>query len=324
MYKPFVTGAIFLTAAALVSGCSGGSGSDSSTGGGGTKMALVVGSQADVYYRSLECGAKTEAKKLGVDLTVQGPKTFDTTQQTTVLQGVVARQPKAIMIAPTDSKALFTPLKQAKQSGTKIITVDTQLADESIVSSAVTADWHAVGTTGADEVNKLTGGKGTVLAIFSPPGVSTSDLGRVAFQAQMKKYPGIKLLPIQFSEGETGKSASIVSATLARYPDLSAVYTYNGNDLEGVASSLKEAGKSESVATLSGDAQPFQVQLLKNGGVSALILVKPYDIGVQAVQQAVKAVEGDPTTKLIKVGDLVATKARMNDKSVSTYFYKAC
>ncbi|GAA1679255.1 ribose ABC transporter substrate-binding protein [Mycolicibacterium murale] len=285
---------------------------------------MIVGSQADAYYRALECGAKTEAEKLGVDLTLDGPKSFDTSQQVPIVNGAVAKKPDAILIAPTGATALFAPLKAASAQGTKIVTVDTELADTSIVSSAVVADFEKEGAMGADSLNELLGGHGKILAIFSPPGVTTSDLGRKGFEAKIKDYPELEVASVQFSNGDPGKSASIVSAAFARYPDLSAVYVFNGGDLEGVVTAVKEAHKSGDVKVLSNDAQPFQVDLLREGAVSELILPKPYDIGVAAVQQAVNALNDEPVEKRVVTDITLATPQTMDDPDVSKYFFNAC
>lgn len=154
--------------------------------------------------------------------------------------------------------------------------------------------------------------------------MTTSDLGRKGFEAKIKDYPELEVASVQFSNGDPGKSASIVSAAFARYPDLSAVYVFNGGDLEGVVTAVKEAHKSGDVKVLSNDAQPFQVDLLREGAVSELILPKPYDIGVAAVQQAVNALNDEPVEKRVVTDITLATPQTMDDPDVSKYFFNAC
>lgn len=313
--------AVLLLAAAIGVGC----GSDSGgSGASGKKLTVIVGNESDAFYRALECGAKTEARKDGLKIDLQGPKAFDPSQQVPVVNSVAAKRPDALLVAPTDSKALYAPLAQIAQNGSKLVTVDTVLENTDIVTSAVGSDYEQAGVLGAQQLNKLLGGKGKVLLISSPPGVSTSDLSRKGFTTELKKYPGLQLVSTQFSQGDPGKSANLTSATLARHPDLAGVFTFNGGDAEGVVTALREAGKTKQVKFISGDAQPFQVEELKKGEVTALIAHKPYDIGVQGVEQAAAALGGDPVQKTVKTSLVVVTRQNVNDPNVSRYLYKAC
>ena len=91
------------------------------SGGGGAvrrrqedyKMTLIAGVKGDEFYITMNCGAQAEAKKLGVDLDFQGPDQFDASLQTPIVNGVAAKKPDAILIAPTDTKAMYAPIKQA-------------------------------------------------------------------------------------------------------------------------------------------------------------------------------------------------------------------
>ncbi|MEV7803544.1 ABC transporter substrate-binding protein [Microbispora sp. NPDC088329] len=294
-----------------------------STAAAHTDMSLIVGNLGDAYYQSLMCGAKKEAAAKGVALELLGPKAFDTSQQVPIVNGATAKKPDAIIIAPTDSKALFPPLQQAHQDGSKIITVDTTLDDTSFLSSQISANWTQMGTLGAQELAKAVGDKGTVLAIFSPPGVTTNDLGRKAFLEEMTKHPGIKPV-IQYSQGDAGKSASIVTAALARYPGLAGVMTFNGGDAEGAVTGLREAGKAGGIALVAGGAREYQVGLLRDGIAKALLVPAPSKIGAAAVDQALAAVKGSATQPTVGTDIVVATRDNMDEPAIAQSFYVPC
>ena len=106
-------------------------GNDDEAGGsdktGGFKIALIPGVANDAYYGSVACGVQAAAKESGSTVEVQAPKSFSPTDQIPILQAVVAKKPDVIIIAPTDSKALYAPLKQATAQGIKVVLVDTTL-----------------------------------------------------------------------------------------------------------------------------------------------------------------------------------------------------
>src|SRR4051812_50216698 len=102
--------ALALVVAACGDDDSGGGGSSSSAGGKKNyKMTLVAGVKGDEFYITMNCGAQAKAKELGVTLDFQGPDKFDASLQTPVVNAVAAKKPDAVLIAPTDTKAMYAP-----------------------------------------------------------------------------------------------------------------------------------------------------------------------------------------------------------------------
>ena len=92
-------------------------GGGASGGGENYKMTLIAGVKGDEFYITMNCGAQAEAQKQGVDLDFQGPDQFDASLQTPIVNAVIAKDPDAILIAPTDAKAMYAPIKQAADQG---------------------------------------------------------------------------------------------------------------------------------------------------------------------------------------------------------------
>lgn len=105
--RPPLRTAAIATAVLLGATACGSSGASSSTSK--PKITVILGTASDSFYNTLGCGAKAEGKKLGATVDVQGATTFDPATQTPILTSTVAKNPNAIVIAPTDSKALGTP-----------------------------------------------------------------------------------------------------------------------------------------------------------------------------------------------------------------------
>ena len=92
-------------------------------------IALIPGLTTDAFYITMRKGAEMAAKAVGCELLFQGAPEFNPTLQVPVLQAVIARQPDAILIAPTDKQQLIAPLQQAVDAGIPVITVDTFIDD---------------------------------------------------------------------------------------------------------------------------------------------------------------------------------------------------
>jgi ribose transport system substrate-binding protein len=127
----------------------------------------------------------------------------------------------------------------------------------------------------------------------------------------------------QYSHNQASTAAQITSAALAKTPDLAGVFATNLFTAQGVATGVKQAGKSGKVKIVGFDAGPDQIKQLEAGDVQALVAQKPFDIGKQGVEQALAALDGKTVTKSIETESLIVTKANMAEPDVSKYIYKS-
>src|SRR4029077_9159855 len=117
-------------------------------------------------------------------------------------------------------------------------------------------------------------------------------------------------------------AAQVVSAALAKDPDLAGVFATNLASARVVATGSKQAGKSGKVKVVGFDAGPDQIKQLQAGDVQALIAQQPYTIGQEGVEQALNAMSGKDVTKQTQTESTIVTKANMNEPAVSKFIYK--
>lgn len=319
--------AVVATAASLIltlAAC--GSDSDASASGSGSgqkkvKVTFIQGVAGDPFYETMACGAKAEAAKDNVDLTIQGAKNWDVSLQIPLLNSVIAAKPDALFIAPNDSQALVQPLKQATSAGIKVVLVDTTLSDTSFVASAIASDNVKGGEVAADALAKLIGEKGPVLLVGGQPGVSTAEARQKGFEEGLKKYPNITYLGNVFTSNGVAKISQLVSAQLAAHPDLAGIFALSTDQSEGANNAVKAAGKAGQVKVVGFDAGPTQVEQLRNGVVQALVAQQPAQIGADGVQQSAYAVRGETVQKEIGTDSTVITADNVDNPEVKKYLY---
>jgi ribose transport system substrate-binding protein len=300
-------------------GGGGGSSSSSSGGGSGKKLTLIAGVKGDEFYITMNCGAQAEAKAKGATLNFQGPNEFDASQQIPIVNAVAAKSPDAVLIAPTDTQALYAPIKQLADNGSKVVLVDTTLDKPDMAVSQIASNNLEAGRIAAQTLLKLTGSTGKYLVINVKPGISTTDQRAQGFAEGLKGKSGVQYLGQQYNNDDPAKAASIVTATLAKNPDLKGIFATNLFGAEGAASGLRQAGKLGQVKIVGFDAGPKNVQDLKQGVLQALIAQQPAEIGKQGVDQALAALNGQPTKKEIGTGFTVITKKNLSQNQDALY-----
>jgi ribose transport system substrate-binding protein len=324
--KRYLPAVAVLALLAGLSGCGDDDNGDSASSGDKShSITFVQGVKGDEFYVSMACGAQEEAKKVGAQLEVTGPEKWDVAQQTSVVNSVAAKKPDAVLVAPVDVEAMRGPLQQLKTNGSKIVEVDTKLNDDSLRESTIASNNEEGGTLAAKTLAELIGDKGKVLLINVKPGISTTDARAKGFETELKNHPNIQYLGVQYNNDDPNKAAAIVTSTLAAHPDLAGIFAANVFTGEGAATGLQQAKKQGAVKLVAFDATPKQVEALEAGAIQALIAQKPYEIGVQGVQQAVAALEGKSVQKEISTDLVAVTKENMNQPDVNKYLYKgAC
>lgn len=309
--------------ATMLGGCGGGGGG-SQGGGGNYRLTLIQGVAGDEFYISMECGAKSEAAKLGAELDVQGPEEFDPSAQTPILNAAVQANPDAILIAPTDKTAMIGPIQSAANQDIAIFTVDTFI-EKDIALANISSDNLEGGRKAAEALAGFIGEEGQVFCISVKPGVSTTDQRQQGFEEGLKEYPNIEYLGTEFCEDDPNRAAQIASAKIQSSPDLAGIFGANIFSIQGAAIGVRQAGKQGAVKLVGFDAGPTQVKDLREKLVDALIAQHPSDIGRIGVQMAVDYLKSqeEPSKKQVKTGLSIVTRDNLQKPEIQKYLYKA-
>jgi ribose transport system substrate-binding protein len=317
--------AVCAALALFVAACGGddneSSSSSSSSSSSGSKknykMTLVAGVKGDEFYITMNCGAQAKAKELGVSLDFQGPDDFDASQQTPIVNAVAAKKPDAMLVAPTDTKAMFVPIKQVADAGSKVVLVDTTLEQADVAISQIASDNEGGGAAAATTLKDLIGGSGKVYVINVKPGISTTDLREKGFVEKAKEL-GLDYVGRDYSNDKPETAAAKVKAALAKNPDIKGIFATNLFSAEGAATGVREAG-AKGVKIVGFDAGPKQVADLKEGVVQALIAQKPAEIGADGVEQAYNSLTGKAVQAKIATGFTSITKDNLDQNQDAVY-----
>ncbi len=285
---------------------------------------LIPGISTDAFYITMHVGAQAQARRLGINLIFQGnPTSFSAPTQIPILNAAIARHPDAILIAPTDKQALIAPIRRAVAAGIPVVLVDTTINTPGIAVTSISSDNIAGGRKAAIALARAIGKRGTVAALSVQPGISTTDQRKQGFERQLRQFRNITYAGIQYDNDSATVAASKTSALITRYPNLAGIFALNTNSGIGVTNAARTSGKAGKIKLVEFDAEPVEVQALRQGTISALVAQDPYTIGSLGVRLAYKYVthHRGGIRRHYGTGEKIITKNNVNSPSVRKYLY---
>jgi ribose transport system substrate-binding protein len=301
-----------------------GSSSPSSSSAKHYTIAYVPGATGVAFYDTLVSGMRAKAAALGMTVLYQGSPDFAPSAQTPIVDAMCTRHPNALVVSPTDPVAMAPAINTCLNAGIPVITVDTGLSNTSQLTSAITTDNDSGGKDAADFVGKALGGKGEV-ALMSLSPTATTQVARIqSFEKEIKAaYPGITVLPVQYTTQDTSDSESVARSILAAHPGVKAFFGSAEPNAEGVADALKALGLTGKVLNVGFDASPAEVSLLRSGGINATIAQPAAEEGADAAQFAYDKITGSTSgiTASVQLPDVLLTTADASQSADQKYFY---
>jgi ribose transport system substrate-binding protein len=287
-------------------------------------IAYVPGATGVAFYDTLLSGMKAKAAALGMSVIYQGSPDFAPSAQTPVVDAICTKHPSVLIVSPTDPVAMAPAIDTCLNAGIPVITVDTGLSDTSKITSEITTNNDSGGKDAADYVGKALGGKGQV-ALMSLSPTATTQVERIqSFEAEIKAaYPGISVLPVQYTAQATSDSETVARSIIAAHPGVKAFFGSAEPNAEGAAAAIQALGLTGKVLNVGFDASPAEVALLKSGGINATIAQPAAQEGADAAQFAFDKLTGDTSgiTFAVQLPDVLLTSADASQAGYAKYFY---
>jgi ribose transport system substrate-binding protein len=277
-------------------------------------VALVMKSQANPFFQTMEKGAAEEAKRLDVKLLPQYlPNEQDIEKQADVVRSMAAQKVDVILIAPVDGKALVGPLLEAQKQGVKIINIDNPLDAETVKAQGLRVECYV----GVDNVEgahmageyliKLMGGKGNVAMLEGIRGVDNAEARKRGFLNACEAHKdGIKIVASETAKWEREEAHTAMQTILQRDKDIQGLFCANDMMALGAVEAIKQAGLEGKMLVSSYDNIAEARAAIKEGRLQATIDQHPELMGKFGVQYAADLAAGKqiPTQKLVQL-DLV-------------------
>jgi ribose transport system substrate-binding protein len=283
---------------------------------------IIVKDTTSFYWQIVLAGARKAGKDLGVKVPELGAQAeTDVNGQISILENAVAGNPAAIVISPTEFKALGKPIDEAAAK-VKIIGIDSG-ADSKAFTSFLTTDNVQGGRVAADglaaAIGAANGGKieGKVALITALPGAGSLEQRAQGFKEQLKaKYPGLQLVADKYADGQATTGLNIATDLITANPDLKGIFASNLIMAQGVGQAVAENNLGGKVALIGFDSDEKLIKFLNDGVISGLVVQDPYRMGYDGIKTALAASKGEKVEANVDTGANLVTKANMKEPKI--------
>jgi fructose transport system substrate-binding protein len=319
-------------------------------GGGGQKsvgVALITKDSTNPFFVSMQKGAKADAAKNNVKLTVaSGKQEGDDQGQITAIEDSIARGDKGILITPM-STGVNAAIKKARDAGLYVIALDTPPDPANTVDITFATDNREAGRLDGQWAAATLDGKPAVIALLDlfndkivsvdynrdqgfleGMGIPLNDPKKNGDEDKAGKYTGGKGGAYTIVCNEAGNGAedggrTAMEKCLAKNPNINLVYTINEPTAVGANAALKAANKTATIVSVDGGCAG--VKSVKDGVIGATAQQYPLKMATLGMEAIAKVARGGEKPKTSAGLDfyntgvaLVTDKPVPNVKSIDT------
>jgi len=263
---------------------------------------LITKTDSNPFFVKMKEGASKKAAELGVTLkSYAGKMDGDNESQVAAIETCIADGAKGILITPSDTKAIVTSVKKARDAGVLVIALDTPLEPIDAADATFATDNFMAGKLIGQWALKTLGDKAKDAKIalldinVSQPtvevlrdqgfltgfGIDTVDIHKDGDE----KDPRIVGNDVTDGNEEGGRRA--MENLLQKDPNVNLVYTINEPAAAGAYEALKAVGREKDVLIVSVDGGCPGVKNVKDGVIGATSQQYPLlmaSMGIEAIK----------------------------------------
>jgi len=235
-------------------------------------VGLITKTDTNPFFVKMKQGAESAAQKDGAKLlTAAGKFDGDNASQVTAIENMLTAGAKAILITPSDTKAIVPSIRKARAAGALVIALDTPTDPQDATDALFATDNFKAGVLIGQYAKAALAGKPAKIATLDlAPGISVGVLRHNGFlQGFGIKEGDPAIVCSQDTRGDQAKGQTAMENCLQKAPDINVVYTINEPAAAGAYRALKSAGKDKGVLVVSIDGGCEGVRNVKAGAIAA-------------------------------------------------------
>jgi rhamnose transport system permease protein len=256
-------------------------------------IAMMPKAKGDPYFISCRQGAEEAAKELGIELLWDGPTDLDPAKQNEVVEAWITSGVDVIAVSVENQVAISTVLRKARERGIRVISWDADAEPDARDFFINQATAQGIGYTLTDEAARILGNKGEFAIITASLSAGNQNEWIKHIKARLaEKYPDMKLVTIQPSEGDRDRAFAETQTVLKVYPKVKLIMAIAAPAVPGAAEAVKQSGRTDVKVTglsLPNMCKPY----VHDGVIDSIVLWDTVNLGYLTVYASRALSAGD-------------------------------
>ena len=293
-------------------------------------IGLITKTETNPFFVKMREGAAQAAAAKGAKLmTAAGRFDGDNASQVTAIENMVAAGAEAILITPSDTKAIVPTIRKARTAGVLVIALDTPTDPQDAADALFATDNLKAGLLIGRYARAAMAGKAARIATLDlAPGITVGKLRHDGFlQGYGIKEGDPSLVCSADTQGDQAKAQTAMENCLQRSRDINLVYTINEPAAAGAHRALRAAGRDKNVLIVSIDGGCAGVRNARAGIIAATAQQYPLRMATLGVEAAVEyARTGKKVSGTVDTGVTLITDTPMKgvDSRDTAFGMSAC
>jgi erythritol transport system substrate-binding protein len=264
-------------------------------------IAIITPSFDNPFFKAEADGAKAKAEQLGYE-TIVLSHDDDTNKQLQLVDSVIARGVKAIILDNAGSDASVAAVQNAKKAGIPSFLIDREINATGVAVAQIVSNNYQGAQLGAQEFVKLMGEKGNFAELTGRDADTNAHIRSKGFHDVIDDYPDLKMVASQSANWSQPEAFTKMEAMLQAHPEIKGVIAGNDTMAMGAEAALKAANRADIIVVGFDGSNDVRDSILQ-GGIKATVLQPAYQQSQLAVEQADKYLKtkstGQPEKQLM-------------------------
>ena len=242
----WILAVILMMAGIFISSCYGTQLHDKGT------YAIVMKSRDNWYNELASQGYRSVIEDAGKNCLTLYPEEATAQEQVRLTRNLIHEQVDAIAVAANDMDALAPALREAREKGISVITLDADAQADSRSIYIKPVDAEKLGRALVRSACELCGGSGQwcILSAGSRSANQNEWMYWMKKELEEAKYKDMRLVDIAFGEGVYDKAAKETERLLKNYPDVKVICSLSTEGIKAAADVVKKQGKEKTVKVI--------------------------------------------------------------------------
>ena len=214
--------------------------------------AIVMKSRGNWYNELASQGYRSVIEDAGKNCLTLYPDEATAQEQVRLIRNLIHEQVDAIAVAANDVDALAPALREAREKGISVITLDADAQADSRSIYIKPVDAEKLGRALVRSACGICGGSGQwcILSAGSRSANQNEWMYWMKKELEEAKYKDMRLVDIAFGEGVYDKAAKETERLLKNYPDVKVICSLSTEGIKAAADVVKKQGKEKTVKVI--------------------------------------------------------------------------